>query len=87
VTCKTTTAYKEALKGQPAWRRVLARVLEQVDLIRITHFTDSAGGKPFFGRTAIFEARVLTLQNTVAVNYAGNPAIAIPFPLKAGGFL
>ena len=42
--------------------------------------------KPLFGRSAIFEARVLALQNTVAVNYAGNPAIAIPIPLRGRGF-
>jgi amidase len=27
------------------------------------------------------EARVLKLQNTVPVNYAGNPALAVPIPL------
>jgi Asp-tRNA(Asn)/Glu-tRNA(Gln) amidotransferase A subunit family amidase len=29
---------------------------------------------------------MLALQNTVAVNYAGNPAIAIPIPFQRGGF-
>jgi Asp-tRNA(Asn)/Glu-tRNA(Gln) amidotransferase A subunit family amidase len=29
---------------------------------------------------------VLGLQNTVAVNYAGNPALAIPIPLEGRGF-
>jgi amidase len=37
---------------------------------------------PSIGRIAILEARVLNLQNTVAVNFAGNPALAIPIPLK-----
>jgi Asp-tRNA(Asn)/Glu-tRNA(Gln) amidotransferase A subunit family amidase len=27
------------------------------------------------------EARMLELQNTVAVNFAGNPALALPIPL------
>ena len=31
--------------------------------------------------TGIFEARFLTIQNTVAVNYAGVPALALPIPL------
>ncbi len=31
------------------------------------------------------EAKVLKLQNTVAVNYAGNPALAIPIPLHHVG--
>ena len=30
----------------------------------------------------ILEARMLTLQNTVAVNFAGNPALAVPVPLR-----
>jgi Asp-tRNA(Asn)/Glu-tRNA(Gln) amidotransferase A subunit family amidase len=28
------------------------------------------------------EARMLELQNTVAVNLAGNPALALPIPLR-----
>jgi Asp-tRNA(Asn)/Glu-tRNA(Gln) amidotransferase A subunit family amidase len=28
------------------------------------------------------EARMLDLQNTVAVNFAGNPALAVPIPLR-----
>ena len=31
---------------------------------------------------AVFEAQVLGLQNTEAVNFAGNPALAIPIPLQ-----
>ena len=34
----------------------------------------------------LFEARWLARQNTVAVNYAGNPALAVPVPLKGAGF-
>jgi amidase len=30
---------------------------------------------------ALFEAEMLGSQNTVAVNFAGNPALAIPVPL------
>jgi amidase len=37
---------------------------------------------PLWGRFATFEARALGMQNTVAVNYAGNPAVAIPIPLE-----
>jgi Asp-tRNA(Asn)/Glu-tRNA(Gln) amidotransferase A subunit family amidase len=39
-----------------------------------------------FERSALFEARVLNIQNTVAVNYAGNPAIAIPIRYQKRGF-
>jgi Asp-tRNA(Asn)/Glu-tRNA(Gln) amidotransferase A subunit family amidase len=31
--------------------------------------------------TAFIEARMLILQNTVAVNLAGNPALAVPVPV------
>jgi amidase len=32
----------------------------------------------------LLEAQVLTLQNTVAVNFAGNPALAVPIPIHHG---
>jgi amidase len=32
-------------------------------------------------RIGIREAQMLQLQNTVAVNFAGNPALAVPVPL------
>ncbi|MDZ4405376.1 amidase [Prosthecobacter sp.] len=32
----------------------------------------------------LFEAKMLNLQNTVAVNFAGNPALALPVPLPRG---
>lgn len=32
----------------------------------------------------LFEADMLKMQNTVAVNYAGNPAVAVPIPLRGG---
>jgi Asp-tRNA(Asn)/Glu-tRNA(Gln) amidotransferase A subunit family amidase len=37
---------------------------------------------PLFGGTPLFEVYVLGLQNTSAVNLAGNPALAIPVPVK-----
>ena len=32
----------------------------------------------------LFEAKMLNLQNTIAVNFAGNPALALPVPLPRG---
>ena len=32
-------------------------------------------------KIGVMEARVLNLQNTVAVNFAGYPAVALPIPL------
>jgi Asp-tRNA(Asn)/Glu-tRNA(Gln) amidotransferase A subunit family amidase len=34
----------------------------------------------------LLEAQVLKVQNTVAVNYAGNPALVVPVPLQGAGF-
>jgi Asp-tRNA(Asn)/Glu-tRNA(Gln) amidotransferase A subunit family amidase len=74
------TAYKSALKARRSWRRELRRVFDKVDYIALPTLKSLPPHKLLFERSAIFEARVLGLQNTVAVNFAGNPAIAIPIP-------
>lgn len=81
------TVYKSARADRRAWRNVLRRVLNEVDFIALPTLNTLPPRKPLFtGRTALFEAQVLAVQNTVAVNYAGNPAIAIPIPLQRLGF-
>jgi Asp-tRNA(Asn)/Glu-tRNA(Gln) amidotransferase A subunit family amidase len=80
------TTYKPALNARSKWRQTLSRVFERVDFIALPTLKSLPPHKPFFGRSAFFEARVLALQNTVAVNYAGNPALAIPVPLEGRGF-
>ena len=80
------TAYKGALSARPKWRRTLRRTFRNVDFIALPTLKTLPPHKPFFGRSALFEAQVLAVQNTVAVNYAGNPAVAIPIPLKQRGF-
>ena len=79
------TTYKAALRARPRWRQTLRNVFERVDFIALPTMQTLAPRKPLFGRSALFEARVLALQNTVAVNYAGNPAIAIPISLRGRG--
>ena len=37
---------------------------------------------PVFSKLPILEALVLDLQNTVPVNLAGNPALAMPVPVN-----
>jgi Asp-tRNA(Asn)/Glu-tRNA(Gln) amidotransferase A subunit family amidase len=76
------TKYNAALRAREKWRQTLARVLGEVDLIAVPTLNALPPHKPIFGRSAFFEARLLGLQNTVAVNYAGNPAVAIPIPLN-----
>ena len=80
------TGYKGALSARRNWRRTLRRTFRNVDFIALPTLKTLPPRKPFFGQSALFEAQVLALQNTVAVNYAGNPAIAIPIPVKQRGF-
>jgi amidase len=80
------TLYQGALKGRREWQRTLRRTFRHVDFIALPTLKGFPPHKPFFGRSAAFEALVLALQNTVAVNYAGNPALAIPIPLQGRGF-
>ncbi len=70
--------YQEALSRKADWQRTLRRAFREVDYIALPTLQQLPPKLPRFGRSALFEARVLALQNTAAVNYAGNPAIAIP---------
>ena len=77
-----TTAYRSALARRGAWQRTLSEVFEKVDLIALPTLQKTPPGKPLLDlRIGILEALMLQLQNTVAVNFAGNPALAIPVPL------
>lgn len=80
------TIYDAALKRRRAWQKALQQIFQEVDLIALPTMQTLPLRKPFFGRSGVFELRVLALQNTVAVNFAGNPAIAIPIPLQRRGF-
>lgn len=64
------------------WRKTLREAFKRVDFIAVPTLQRMPPKLPFFGRSAIFEALVLDLQNTEPVNLAGNPAIAIPIPLN-----
>src|SRR5262249_52896277 len=60
----------------------LSQVFRKVDFIALPTLQTLPPTIPFIGRLALLEARVLNLQNTVAVNFAGNPALAIPIPVN-----
>jgi amidase len=62
-------------------RRPLRQVFKKVDFIALPTLQKLPPKIPLFGRGAVFEAQVLGLQNTEAVNFAGNPALAIPIPV------
>ena len=77
-----TTGYRSALARRGAWQRTLSKVFEKVDLIALPTLQKTPPGIPLLNlRMGILEAEMLQLQNTVAVNFAGNPALAVPVPL------
>ena len=73
--------YREAILVRARWRKTLRQAFRRVDFIALPTLRRMPPKLPFFGRSTVFEALVLDLQNTEAVNLAGNPAIAIPIPL------
>jgi amidase len=76
-----TTNYKNALSRQAAWRRALRQAFARVDLIALPTLKKLPPRVPVVGGTSVFEVLVLGLENTAAVNYAGNPALAMPVPV------
>ncbi len=79
------TGYRSALARRNAWNLTLRQVFEKVDLIALPTLQKMPPGLPLLNlRIAILDAYVLQLQNTVAVNFAGNPALAVPVPLRGG---
>jgi Asp-tRNA(Asn)/Glu-tRNA(Gln) amidotransferase A subunit family amidase len=79
-----TTAYRSALARRSAWQRTLRQVFEKVDIIALPTLQKTTPGLPLLNlRIGILEAHILQLQNTVPVNFAGNPALAVPVPLRS----
>ena len=76
-----TTNYHGALGRQPAWRHALSEAFKQVDFIALPTLQTLPPQIPAVTKIGLLEARVLNLQNTVAVNFAGNPALAVPIPV------
>jgi amidase len=74
--------YLKALERRPAWQHALNQEFKKVDLIALPTLQTTPPAIPWFGRIALLEARVLNIQNTVPVNFAGNPALAVPIPLS-----
>ncbi|MDZ4287592.1 MAG: amidase, partial [Prosthecobacter sp.] len=74
--------YQGALARREAWRRALRQVFRRVDLIAMPTMKQLPPRLPSFGGSGVFEVRVFSLQNTVAFNYSGTPAIAIPIPVE-----
>ena len=78
-----TTNYRAALKRRSAWQQTLSNVFANVDFIALPTLQKSPPDMPLLNlRIGILEGLVLQLQNTVAVNYAGVPALAMPVPVE-----
>ena len=77
--------YKAAVKRKAAWQRELRAVFRQVDFIAMPTLKGLPPKMPFWGSDVIFELRVFNMQNTLPVNFAGNPALAIPISMPPQG--
>jgi Asp-tRNA(Asn)/Glu-tRNA(Gln) amidotransferase A subunit family amidase len=73
-----TANYQKALERQAKWQHALRQVFEKVDCIALPTLQKLPPKIPLFGDGAVFEAQVLALQNTEAVNFA-DPALAYRF--------
>ena len=75
------TSYQEAVARQAEWQKTLKQIFQKVDFIALPTVQTPPPAMPPNLKIGLMEARVLKLQNTVAVNFAGNPALALPIPL------
>jgi amidase len=73
--------YRGALHRRAQWQHALREIFKKVDFIALPTLQTLPPTIPSVGKIALLEARVLVIQNTVAVNFAGNPALAIPIPV------
>lgn len=73
-----TTNFKEAVKRKARWQRDLNNVFNKVDFIALPTMQQLPPVMPWFGTGPAFEWLVFNSQNTLAVNFAGNPALAVP---------
>jgi amidase len=78
------TSYRPALERRAAWRKKLSDTLRTVDFIALPTLKKTPLSISLNLKIGTLEARVLRMQNTVAVNFAGNPALALPIPLHHG---
>ena len=76
-----STTYSGAVKRQRAWQQTLNKVFEKVDIIALPTLQKAPPILPILNlNLGVIDAHVLQIQNTVAVNFAGNPALAMPIP-------
>jgi amidase len=76
------TQYQKALRRRREWQHSLHQLFRKVDFIALPTLQTLPPRMPVLSKIPILEALLLDLQNTVAVNFAGNPALAIPIPVN-----
>jgi Asp-tRNA(Asn)/Glu-tRNA(Gln) amidotransferase A subunit family amidase len=76
------TSYKEAVARQTEWQNTLKEIFRKVDLIALPTIQTPPPPIPPNLKIGLMELLMLERQNTVAVNFAGNPAVALPIPLE-----
>jgi len=79
------TGYREAVSRQDEWQNTLRKVFQKVDFIALPTLQSVPPPIPFKLDISFVDALMLKDQNTVAVNFAGNPALALPIPLNRSG--
>lgn len=78
-----TTTYRSAIARRRDWQQTLNNVFKGVDVIALPTLQKAPPGLPLLNlRIGILEALLLQIQNTVAVNFAGNPALAMPISVR-----
>jgi amidase len=76
------TSYEQAVARQAQWQKTLEEIFKKVDFIALPTLQTPPPPIPPNLKVGLIEARMLELQNTVPVNFAGNPAVALPIPLR-----
>jgi amidase len=76
-------AFDSAVSRRKAWQRQLRNIFREVDFIAMPTVKILPPRWQWFGSSAISEKLIFNAQNTVGVNFAGNPAIAIPIGMPA----
>jgi len=76
------TSYEQAVARQAEWQNTLKEIFTKVDFIALPTLQTSPPSIPSNSKIGLLEAQMLGWQNTVPVNFAGNPALALPIPLR-----
>jgi len=74
-------AYHSALSRRADWQKALHAIFKKIDFIALPTLQGVPPGIPPNLKLGFLEAFMLDYQNTVAANFAGNPALAVPVPV------